>query len=66
MSPKKSITTSIKEYLKNELRTTEARNFKVEILRDADLLEKVFLAKMDKRVNATQIDDNLIGPTLQK
>ena len=53
------MTTNIKQYLTDELRTTEARNFKVEILRDADLLERVFLEKMDKKVNATQADDEL-------
>jgi len=61
MSLKKSTTTDIKKYLTDELRTTEARNFKVEILRDADLLERVFLEKMAKKVNATQAEDELIA-----
>jgi len=57
MSLKKSTTTNIDQYLKDELRTTEARNFQVEMLRDADLLERVFLEKMNKKVSETQTDD---------
>ena len=57
MSLKKSTTTNIDQYLKDELRTTEARNFQVEMLRDADLLERAFLEKMNKKVSETQTDD---------
>ncbi len=61
MSTEKN-TKKINKYLENQLQDTEAREFKVQILRDAELLEKVFLQKLNKKVEEKAEEESELAP----